>query len=39
MGKLSEEIEEFKKGEIVIFMDGNAKIGILGEEESQNGKW
>ena len=39
MGKLSEEIEEYKKeGEIVIFMDGNAKIGLLGEQKSRNGK-
>ena len=39
MSKLSEEIEEFKKeGEILIFMDGNAKIGLLGEEISRNGK-
>ena len=39
MGKLAEEIEEFKKdGEVLIFMDGNAKIGLLGEEKSRNGK-
>ena len=39
MGKLSEEIEEYKKeGEIMIFMDGNAKIGLLGEQKSRNGK-
>lgn len=31
--------EEYKKeGEIVVFMDGNGKIGILGEEISRNGK-
>ena len=39
MGKLSEEIEEYRKeGEVMIFMDGNAKIGLLGEQKSRNGK-
>ena len=39
MNLLSEEIEEYKKeGEIVIFMDGNGKLGILDEEKSRNGK-
>ena len=36
---LTEEIEDMKKeGEVVIAMDGNAKIGLLGEEVSRNGK-
>ena len=39
MKLLSEEIEEYKKeGEVVIFMDGNGKIGLIGEEKSRNGK-
>ena len=39
MDKLSEEIQERKlEGEVVLFMDGNGKIGILGEEASRNGK-
>ena len=39
MDILSEEIEEMKKeGDVMIFMDGNSKLGILGEEKSQNGK-
>ena len=39
MNLLSEEIEEYQKeGEAVIFMDGNGKIGLLGEEKSRNGK-
>ena len=39
MKLLSEEIEEYKKeGEVVVFMDGNGKIGLLGEEKSRNGK-
>ena len=39
MDKLSEEIEKFKNdGEIIVCMDGNGKIGILGEEKSRNGK-
>ena len=36
---LAEEIEEYKKeGETIIFIDGNGKLGILGEEKSRNGK-
>ena len=36
---LREEIQEMKdEGEIMIAMDGNAKIGILGEEKTRNGK-
>ena len=36
---LNEEITEMKReGEIVIAMDGNAKIGILNEAISRNGK-
>ena len=39
MYQLSEEIEEYKKeGQIMIFMDGNGKLGLLGEEKSRNGK-
>ena len=39
MSLLHEEIEERKKdGEILLAMDANAKIGILGEEKSRNGK-
>ena len=39
MNLLSEEIEEFQKeGDTIIFMDGNGKIGLLGEEKSRNGK-
>ena len=39
MNLLSEEIQEFKhEGEILMFMDGNGKIGLLGEEKSRNGK-
>ena len=39
MAMLSEEIEERKNdGEIFLAMDANAKIGILGEEISRNGK-
>ena len=35
---LTEEIAEMKReGEIIIAMDGNAKIGILGEPISRNG--
>ena len=35
MGNLSEEIQEnLNEGEILIFMDGNGKIGLLGEEKS-----
>ena len=39
MGNLSEEIQEnLNEGEVIIFMDGNGKIGLLGEEKSRNGK-
>ena len=39
MDKLSDEIQEKKnQGEIVLFMDGNAKIGLLNEPVSRNGK-
>ena len=39
MTLLHEEIEERKKdGEILLTMDANGKIGILGEEKSRNGK-
>ena len=39
MNNLSEEIERFQmEGEVIIFMDGNGKIGLLGEEKSRNGK-
>merc|ERR1739838_1196491 len=39
MLSLSEEIEEFKtEGEVILFMDGNGKMGLLGEEKSRNGK-
>ena len=39
MNLRSEEIEEFKReGEIIIMMDGNGKLGLLGEEKSRNGK-
>ena len=39
MDKLSEEIQEKKvEGDVILFMDGNGKIGILGEEASRNGK-
>ena len=35
---LNEEIEEMKReGHILLAMDGNAKIGILGEDISRNG--
>ena len=35
MRLLSEEIEEFRKeGNIIIFMDGNGKLGLLGEQKS-----
>ena len=37
MDKLSEEIQEKKaEGDVILFMDGNGKIGILGEEKSRN---
>ena len=39
MDKLSEEIQEKKnEGEVVLLMDGNGKIGLLGEDTSRNGK-
>ena len=39
MDKLCEEVQEKKdEGEVVLFMDGNGKIGLLGEELSRNGK-
>ena len=39
MESLSEEIAEMRKeGQIILFMDGNGKLGLLGEEKSRNGK-
>ena len=39
MELLTEEIEEQKnEGEVLLTMDGNAKIGLLGENVSRNGK-
>ena len=39
MSLLKEEIHEMRnEGEILIAMDGNGKIGLLGEEQSRNGK-
>ena len=39
MDKLSEEILELEKeGEVIICMDANVKIGLMGEEMSRNGK-
>ena len=39
MDKLGDEIQEKKEqGEVILFMDGNGKIGLLGEEKSRNGK-
>ena len=39
MDKLTEEILEMKaSGEIILCMDGNAKIGLMGETPSRNGK-
>ena len=39
MQLLNEEINERKKdGEVILTMDGNAKIGLLGEDISRNGK-
>lgn len=36
---LTEEINEMRnEGEILVAMDGNAKIGLLGEQQSRNGK-
>ena len=40
MDKLASEVEEKKnEGEVILFMDGNGKIGILGEEISRNGRF
>ena len=40
MDNLSEEIlEKQKQGDVLIFMDANAKLGILGEAVSRNGKF
>ena len=40
MELLEEEIMEMKdEGEIILIMDGNAKIGLLGENVSRNGKY
>ena len=39
MDKLSDEIQEKRdEGEVMLFMDGNGKIGMLGEEISRNGR-
>ena len=39
MDKLTEEILEMKaSGEVILCMDGNAKIGLMGEAASRNGK-
>ena len=39
MDRLGDEIQEKKEqGEVILFMDGNGKIGLLGEEKSRNGK-
>ena len=39
MGHLADEIEEIKgQGDLILCMDANAKIGLLGEEPSRNGK-
>ena len=39
MALLTEEIEEMKReGEIILTMDGNAKVGILGETVNRNGR-
>ena len=35
---LSEEINENRQREVLLTMDGNGKIGILGEDVSRNGK-
>ena len=38
MMQLQEEIKEMlNEGEIILAMDANSKIGILGEETSRNG--
>ena len=39
MSLLSEEIQEYaNEGDVLIAMDGNGKMGLLGEEKSRNGK-
>ena len=39
MELLSEEIQEYtNEGELLIAMDGNGNLGLMGEEKSQNGK-
>ena len=39
-GDLTEEILELKRnGDVIIVMDANAKVGILGEDVSRNGKY
>ena len=39
MDLLSEEIEQIKQdGEILLLMDGNGKLGLMGEKPSRNGK-
>ena len=39
MDLLNEEIMEIKnEGEVILMMDGNGKVGLLGEEPSRNGK-
>ena len=39
-GELTEEIMELKQnGDVIIVMDANAKVGILGEKVSRNGKF
>ena len=39
MDNLAEEIrDKMEEGEVIVFMDGNGKIGLLGEEISRNGK-
>ena len=39
MDKLSSEIQNKKnEGEVILFMDGNGKIGLLGENVSRNGE-
>ena len=38
MDKLSSDIhDKINEGEVILFMDGNGKIGLLGEEISRNG--
>ena len=39
MGHLADEIEEMKsEGDLILCMDANAKIGLMGEEPSRNGR-